>query len=125
MKNKNMKKAFTLVELVIVMVILGMLAAFAIPKMTNSKDGAIFASMKSDARTATQKAQMTFAERGSVSTFGINCGGVTMTGSNACVSTIIDDMNYTISITDGTGVCTNAVTFNSSTNGGVVATTCK
>ncbi len=125
MKNKNMRKGFTLVELVIVMVILGALAAFAIPKMTNSKDGAIFASMKSDARTAMQKAQATFAERGAVTNFGVNCGGVTMTTGNTCTSTIIDDVNYTISIADSTAACTNPVTFNSSTNGGIVASTCK
>ncbi len=127
MKNKNMKKGFTLVELVIVMVILGALAAFAIPKMTNSKDGAIFASMKSDARTAMQKAQMTWSERGAVTTFGLNCGGVAMTTGNSCASTIIDDNNYTITVTDSTGICTNAVTYDSSstTNSGLVSTTCK
>src|SRR5918992_5316910 len=44
------RKGFTLIELLIVTVIIGILAALAIPKFTNTKEKAVVASMKSDLR---------------------------------------------------------------------------
>ncbi len=44
------RQGFTLIELLIVTVIIGILAALAIPKFTNTKEKAIVASMKSDLR---------------------------------------------------------------------------
>ena len=43
-------KGFTLVELLIVVVIIGVLAAIAIPKFSNTKEKAYVAAMKSDLR---------------------------------------------------------------------------
>jgi type IV pilus assembly protein PilA len=44
------RQGFTLIELLIVSVVIGILAALAIPKFTNTKEKAIVASMKSDLR---------------------------------------------------------------------------
>jgi type IV pilus assembly protein PilA len=44
------RKAFTLIELLIVVVIIGILAGIAIPKFANTKEKAYVASMKSDLR---------------------------------------------------------------------------
>ena len=44
------KKGFTLIELLIAVVIIGILAAIAIPKFANTKEKAYVASMKADLR---------------------------------------------------------------------------
>lgn len=50
--NSN-RRAFTLIELLIVVVIIGILASIAIPKFANTKEKAYVASMKSDLRNLT------------------------------------------------------------------------
>ena len=45
------RQAFTLIELLIVVVIIGILAAIAIPKSHNSKEQAYIATMREDVRT--------------------------------------------------------------------------
>ena len=50
MRNRARTSGFTLVELMVVVVVLGVLVAIAIPKFSNTKAKAIDASMKSDLR---------------------------------------------------------------------------
>ena len=47
---RNTRKGFTLVELLIVVVIIGILAAIAIPKFATTKEKAYLATMKTDLR---------------------------------------------------------------------------
>ena len=59
---------FTVLELVIVMVILGMLAAIAVPKFANTKERATLAAMKSDLRNLVTVQESHFLENLSYAT---------------------------------------------------------
>ena len=58
----TMKKGFTLIELLIVVVIIGIHAAIAIPKFANTKEKAYIASMKSDLRNLVTAQEAYFAD---------------------------------------------------------------
>ncbi len=55
-------KGFTLIELVLVVVIIGILAAIAIPKFGNTKEKAYVAGMKADLRNLVTAQEAYFAE---------------------------------------------------------------
>ena len=57
--------AFTLIELLIVVVIIGILAAIAIPKFANTKEKAYVASMKSDLRNLITAQEAYFSDNNS------------------------------------------------------------
>jgi len=59
---------FTVVELVIVVVILGLLATIAIPKFSSSREKALVAMMKSDLRNLQTHQESRFADSGSYAT---------------------------------------------------------
>ena len=61
MSNK-IRKGFTLIELLIVVVIIDILAAIAIPKFANTKEKAYLASMKSDLRNVVTVEEAYFSD---------------------------------------------------------------
>src|SRR6201982_2230668 len=56
------RKGFTLIELMIVVVIIGILAGIAIPKFANTKEKAYIASMKTDLRNLVTAEEAYFAD---------------------------------------------------------------
>lgn len=59
---------FTLIEILIVVVIIGLLATIAIPKFSSSRDKALVTSMKSDLRNLMTQQESRLADSGSYAT---------------------------------------------------------
>ena len=55
-----MKNAFSLLELIFVIVILGIVASFAVPKYLDTKDSALVSSIKRDVSTAVSSIQSNY-----------------------------------------------------------------
>ena len=62
MRTSN-RKGFSLIELLIVVVIIGILAAIAIPKFANTKEKAYIAQMKSDLKNLASAEESYFADK--------------------------------------------------------------
>lgn len=77
MKQKN-KKAFTMLELVFILVILGILAAIAIPKISASRDDAKLVALKSDISTLKSSFPAYFLSQGQ----GTFSDAITLSESN-------------------------------------------
>lgn len=83
MKRNN--KGFTLVELVVVIAILGVLAAIAVPKLTASKRDAAITAHNANVKVLMNAANMYIAENGEPS------GDVTWTADGGTKASEVDD----------------------------------
>jgi type IV pilus assembly protein PilA len=118
------ESGFTLVELLVVMLILGLLAAIAIPAFFNQRNKAKDASAKEAARTAETAMETYATDNGGVYNSQAAAQTVaslkniesTLTGANLGVSNL-GQKNYTVTVTSSTG---NAFSITRNANGTIV-----
>src|SRR3954466_8253562 len=103
------REGFTLIELMIVVVIIGILVAIAIPKFASTKEKAYLAAMKSDLRNGVTAEEAYFADNqlylsGSAS----NLGGVPT--ALAALGSFVPSAGVSITFTASAGTGWSAVT---------------
>lgn len=86
MRSKS--KGFTLIELLIVIVIIGILTAIAIPRFASTKEKAYLAAMKSDLRTLVTAQEAYFSENNSAYAPSLEALGANFKPTNGVTITI-------------------------------------
>jgi len=106
----NNSKGFTLIELMIVIAIIGILAAIAIPNFIAYRNKAFCSSAESDANSVASAIADYFAIPSHTSTPTVdNLGANLLSGNNTATILAADpNVNITITVTDASGRCPDA-----------------
>jgi prepilin-type N-terminal cleavage/methylation domain-containing protein len=114
----NNSKGFTLIELMIVIAIIGILAAIAIPNFIAYRNKAFCARAETDANTVEAAISSYFSEPdntdvdydGLISSEEL---GALNEGNTATLATVERGVSYVITVTDGSGRCPRGSTYTS------------
>ena len=104
-KLRGNKEGFTLIELMIVIAIIGILAAIAIPNFIAYRNKAFCSAAESDANTVAAAIADYFSNPMKTAVPTLDDLGVTLSGTNSLGSLGDDPNDITITITDGSSRC--------------------
>jgi prepilin-type N-terminal cleavage/methylation domain-containing protein len=79
------RDSFTLIELLIVVVIIGILASIAIPKFSSTREKAYFAAMKSDLTNLASQQEIYYSDTYEYTNVVVSLGHVSSSGVNSTI----------------------------------------
>jgi prepilin-type N-terminal cleavage/methylation domain-containing protein len=104
-KLRSNKEGFTLIELMIVIAIIGILAAIAIPNFISYRDKAYCSAAETDLQSVMGAIADYFADPANVTVTKANLGSVNMSYNNDFTLTDNGNNSYTVVVTDTSGRC--------------------
>ncbi|WP_163328891.1 type IV pilin protein [Desulfurobacterium thermolithotrophum] len=97
LRSKKLREGFTLVELLIVIAIIAILAAIAVPQFSKYKEKAYIAAMKSDAHNVIAAEEAYFAENDNYTDNGTKLGIKTSKGNKIYIN-VPDNNSFTLEV---------------------------
>ncbi len=107
-----MRKGFSLIELIFMIVVIGIIASVAVPKLMDTRSSAIVSTLKQDITTVTTSVQSYYMQNGKIEKISdaVNLNSSTwviadkeikyMGDSDVCVSIKIDNNNLVVTINE-------------------------
>lgn len=110
--REEREEGFTIVELLVVILIIGILSSIAIPAFLNQRRSAVDASVQSDVRNAAMQVETLLVQKPSAGNVLISQSGNTVTiyARNASLDTV-GQISTTMKVSDGTTLSTPTVTY--------------